>query len=59
MNICDKSDHGEIVYEGSRCPACRAIVDLIEQNKDLQDVVDNLKGQVNDLEIELERIERG
>ena len=47
MNICDKSNHGQIVHIGPYCGACDAIKDLSDSNKrlleDLRDVTENLK----------------
>lgn len=51
MEICYTSDHGEIVFEGRACEACGMIENLREQIKERD-------GQINDLESEIEEMQR-
>ena len=44
MEICSDG-HGEVCYEGRRCPAC-------DLQLDMQGEIDDLKDQINQLESE-------
>ena len=55
MNICDKSDHGEIVYEGRYCEACDVIKELKDDNKELRE---ELKEATENLKVAYKTIEQ-
>ena len=52
MNICNDNEHGEIVHEGRRCPACDRINDIKSELDTANERVQGLENRVSELESE-------
>ena len=55
MNICDKSNHGQIVHIGPYCGACELVEELRDSNKKLRE---ELKDAAEKLKVAYKTIEQ-